>query len=269
MESPAPSLPFPKPVGQDASQTSSPEAEPVETSAELARPALRRRPAVRVPEKPDLKPVRPARKIDAVMPLFVPEAKKPAIVAEPKLAAQDPVSEAGGTSPDKIQRIIDSAVARQSVVPVAGVETASLSSGLEVEHEDKLILLSRILSGLIDLLIIGLCTGAFILAADVFSGIDIIDNVSKFYYGALLLAIYFVYSAFFLGTANQTVGMMIKDLRIVGSEGGRPRMSHILGRCAAYLISWLSLGIGLLWAAFDRNALCFHDKLSHTRVVRL
>ena len=38
-------------------------------------------------------------------------------------------------------------------------------------REGKLILLSRTLSGLVDLLIVVLCTGVFIIAADYFSGI--------------------------------------------------------------------------------------------------
>ena len=180
--------------------------------------------------------------------------------------AIDPAPAQPDAASERIQSLIDTVVARQ---PAPTPERPISSATWDERHEDKLILLSRILSGLIDLLIVGLCAGSFIVAADAFSGIDVIDNVSKLYYAALLLSIHFVYSIFFMGITNQTVGMMIKDLRVVGIEGGRPGIGPVLSRSAAYLLSWLSLGLGLIWAAFDRDALCLHDKLSRTRIVRL
>jgi len=135
--------------------------------------------------------------------------------------------------------------------------------------EDRLILLSRTLSGLVDLLVVAICTGAFIIAADMASGIDIFDRRSLIVYSLLLFAIFLVYSTFFLGTANQTIGMMLTDLRLVDSWEKRPGMRQILARCFAYLVSLLLLGIGLLWGCFDRQSRCLHDRLSATRVIRI
>ena len=61
----------------------------------------------------------------------------------------------------------------------------------------------------------------------------------------VFLATYFLYSMFFLGAACQTIGMMITHLRLVGTDGKRPALSRILGRCAIYIPSVLLLGAGV------------------------
>ena len=227
-------------------------------------PVRRLRPVSTPEEKPLPKPIRPARKGSEILPLFDADTRKPPAPASPVADLMERATAPPEAAPEKIQSWIDTMVAR----PPAP-EKPVPSAPWDELHEDKLILLSRILSGLIDLLIVGLCAGSFIVAADAFSGIDVIDNVSKLYYAVLLLAIHFVYSVFFMGITNQTVGMMIKDLRVVDGEGRRPPIGSVVGRTAAYVLAWLSLGLGLVWAAFDRDSLCLHDKLSHTHIVRL
>jgi len=134
--------------------------------------------------------------------------------------------------------------------------------------ESKLILLSRTLAGLVDLIIVVCCTGGVLIAADSVSGVDTIDGASLAYFGALLAATYFLYSIFFLFTGNQTIGMMITDLCVVGPDETRPRMGHITRRCVLFLVSLLAAGIGLLWGCFDRESRCLHDLYSGTRVIR-
>ena len=88
-------------------------------------------------------------------------------------------------------------------------------------------------------------------------------------FSGLFLLVYFFYSIFFLAASNQTLGMMITDLRVVGSDEGRPLIRQLVGRCFGYLISLMGLGIGLLWSLFDRESLCFHDRVSHTHIIRI
>jgi uncharacterized RDD family membrane protein YckC len=135
--------------------------------------------------------------------------------------------------------------------------------------EDKLILLTRTLAGLVDLIIIVLCAGCIILAVDILEGIEIWDTLSQIHYAALFLATYFVYSLFFLGMANQTIGMMLTDLRMVGDSTARAGILQILGRCGAFLLGVAALGIGLIWGFFDHRARCLHDLLSGTRIIRI
>jgi hypothetical protein len=64
------------------------------------------------------------------------------------------------------------------------------------ESEGKLILLSRTLSGLVDLMLVVLFTGMFIVATDHFWGISVVDSISIAHFSLLFLLIYFVYSVF-------------------------------------------------------------------------
>ena len=170
---------------------------------------------------------------------------------------------------DTITDLIDNVTGKATAPAEVRPRIVAPVSGPERPGEGKLILLSRTLAGLVDLLIVVLCAGAFIIAADFFSGIDVLDTVSLAHYGILLLAVYLLYSVFFLGAAGQTIGMMITDLKVVQEESRRPAVGSLLLRCAAYPLCVLALGIGVVWAVFDRDSLCLHDRFSGTRVARL
>jgi uncharacterized RDD family membrane protein YckC len=79
-----------------------------------------------------------------------------------------------------------------------------------------------------------------------------------------LLLVYFVW---FWLNGGQTLAMKTWKLRIVDAQGGRLRPLQALLR---YLAAWPSialLGIGLLWALFDRDRQFLHDRIAGTRVV--
>lgn len=173
--------------------------------------------------------------------------------------------------PRKIQNLIDTMVSRQPATSDGSRpfddEPRSVFDSLE-DPEGKLILLSRTLSGLVDLICVVLCTGIFILAADYFSGIIVLDSISFIYFSVLFLLTYFVYSIFFLASSSQTIGMMITDLRVVRMDTGRPTLGQLLSRCCCYLASLFGLGIGLLWSLVSHENLCLHDRISGTQVIR-
>jgi len=135
--------------------------------------------------------------------------------------------------------------------------------------EGRLILLSRTLSGLVDLIIVLFFAGSFVFSADVLEGIEVFDRVSLAHYALLLLATFFVYSLFFLGSGRQTIGMMLTDLQVVGATDKKLRASQLVVRCVAYLVGFALAGIGFLWSVFDRRSRCLHDILSHTGVRRI
>ena len=173
--------------------------------------------------------------------------------------------------PHDIQKLIDNAVSRQSVAggaSGAGAGGFGTVSERFVDREGKLILLSRTLSGLVDLICVVLCTVVFIIALDVFSGIIDPYGVSPVILSVLFLLIYFVYSLFFLISSNQTIGMMITNLRVVGADRSRPAVRQLIYRSCGHLGSLFGLGIGLLLSLFNRENLCFHDRISGTRVIR-
>lgn len=192
--------------------------------------------------------------------------------------ASEPILASGAADPQRIQNLIDSAVSRKPVsadAPGPAMEEPlwridDLSAVQEpADSEGKLILLSRTLSGLVDLILVVLLTGAFVISADYFSGIIVLDAISLADFAALFLLTYFGYSIYFLATSNQTVGMMITELRVVGAEDRRPQMRQVIGRCCGFLVSLLFAGIGLLWGLFDRENRCLHDRISGTYVIRI
>ena len=209
-------------------------------------------------------------------PVPVPLQKK----LEP-LKAVPPAARPAPADPRRIQSLIDSAVSRKPVaapaaapspVPPAvappATEHAAPGEWGATDAEGKLILLSRTLSGLVDLICIVVCAGIFVVAADAFSGILVLDAVSFVHFAVLFLLTYFVYSVFFLTSSSQTIGMMITDLRVEGMDGERPSLGQLLGRCGGHLVSLFGLGLGLLWGLMNRDNLCLHDRISGTRVVR-
>ena len=168
----------------------------------------------------------------------------------------------------EVRHLIDDMVAKRNS-PMRTLEVSAravVSPEEEPAGENKLILLSRTLSGMIDLLAVFLCTIGFVMAEDVFSGIEIFDEISFVNSAVVFLTTYFLYSLFFLGAANQTIGMMITHLRLVADSGSRPVFGRILGRCVLFILSVAALGIGLLWGCFDPESRCLHDHLSGTRV---
>ena len=173
-------------------------------------------------------------------------------------------------SSEKIIDDITSGQAREVEPPFRAAAGNAKSPAFSDYNEGPMILLSRTLAGLVDLFIIGISTGALIVAADIFSGIEVLGFASIVNFSLLFLLIYFTYSLFFFRASSQTIGMMMTNLRLVTGKGTeRPRVGRILLRSFGFLISLCCFGIGLLWALFDQDHRCFHDRLTSTRVVRV
>jgi uncharacterized RDD family membrane protein YckC len=224
--------------------------------------ALRRTPRPMVRPEPPAASAVPGQSAGASAPIHPgPAAAQPSIDIVFRSASIQQ------SAPD-VRNVIDEFVTKQGITaPEEAPLFASVTAVVkEPEPDGKMILLSRTLSGLVDILVVFLWTVALIVAEDLFSGIETFD-LTSIRNGVLLLAAnYFLYSLFFLGTANQTIGMMITNLRLVGDSGFRPDMGRIVWRCVLFLPSLLLLGAGLAWAFVDRQSRCLHDTMSHTRV---
>ena len=242
----------------------------LETIGIDAPPAAQRPSAVRPPVVPPVKLVEgPPIRISTSKPLTPVPRQKILEPLSPERPAQKPSQ--NPSDPRDIQNLIDNAVSRKSPPPGEPDESAGFletTEGAMPDYEGKLILLSRTLCGLIDLIIVLLCTGVLVLAADFVSGIISLDAVSYMYFSVLFLLTYFFYSLFFLAASNQTIGMMITDLRVVGIYHERPSFRQLIHRCSGFLLSLFGLGFGLIWGFFDRDSLCFHDRISDTQVIR-
>ncbi len=81
---------------------------------------------------------------------------------------------------------------------------------------------------------------------------------------AYLLAVSYAWFGWCWTKGGQTLGMRAWRIRVCTREGGRLGWGRSLGRFAAALVSIGAAGAGLLWAAFDRDRMSLHDRLSGT-----
>lgn len=91
----------------------------------------------------------------------------------------------------------------------------------------------------------------------------------SWWYGAVLLGVNFLFFGYSWTHGGQTLGARAWRLRVTTMDGGGLGWQHAGLR---YLAAWVLLlppGLGLLWAWWDRDALCWHDRLSGTCLVRL
>jgi len=83
------------------------------------------------------------------------------------------------------------------------------------------------------------------------------------------------YVLVFTVLGGQTIGKMVLGLRVVGDsagegeDAGTTTARHVSARALLSLVSVLALGLGYLPALLGRRGLAVHDRLTHTRVVRV
>jgi uncharacterized RDD family membrane protein YckC len=87
---------------------------------------------------------------------------------------------------------------------------------------------------------------------------------STFAIAAILPPIYFFVSWMING---QTLGMAFTGVRVVRTNGKSVGMVTALTRLAGLSLSLAALGLGLLWALFDRDRQGWHDKIARTNVI--
>ena len=90
----------------------------------------------------------------------------------------------------------------------------------------------------------------------------------SWWYGCILLGVHFLFFGFSWTRGGQTLGAQAWGLRVTTPEGGNLDWRRATVR---YLAAWLLLappGLGFIWAWWDPDRLCWHDRLSGSRVIR-
>jgi len=73
----------------------------------------------------------------------------------------------------------------------------------------------------------------------------------------------------FWAQRQATPGKLVLGLRIVDADtGGVPTIGRFALRYVGYLVSALPLGLGYLWALWDKRRQGWHDKMAGTLVIR-
>jgi uncharacterized RDD family membrane protein YckC len=94
-----------------------------------------------------------------------------------------------------------------------------------------------------------------------FVGLQMLLNLIDF-------AIRIGYETFFVGKYGATPGKMACGLKIVMPDGSRVSYARALARFFAKIVSYLTIFIGFIMAAFDEEKRGLHDRICDTRVVK-
>ncbi len=87
--------------------------------------------------------------------------------------------------------------------------------------------------------------------------------------GVITFATVLFYTLFFETVYQATPGKMIIGAKIVIVDTlEKPTFIKILSRFIAYLLTPLTLGLGVLWIAFDAKKQGLHDKITGTAVIK-
>jgi uncharacterized RDD family membrane protein YckC len=77
----------------------------------------------------------------------------------------------------------------------------------------------------------------------------------------------FTYETVLLWKYGSTLGKMACQVEVVTAEGKPITYLRSVGRYFAKLLSWFTLGIGFIIAAFDQEKRSIHDRICNTRVI--
>jgi uncharacterized RDD family membrane protein YckC len=81
---------------------------------------------------------------------------------------------------------------------------------------------------------------------------------------ATLALFYAQYFALFTIFGGSTPGMMLCGMRVVSFDGNEPTSRQMIWRSFGYIISAGSCFLGFVWALWDDDQLCWHDRISQT-----
>ena len=89
-------------------------------------------------------------------------------------------------------------------------------------------------------------------------------KVVAFGAAAALLFIGLLYQTLFLTLAEATPGMRYAGISLCTFDGQIPTPVELRSRLGALLLSVAPICLGVAWALFDEDHLCWHDRLSRT-----
>lgn len=81
------------------------------------------------------------------------------------------------------------------------------------------------------------------------------------------LFLHMAYFTLFHAWSGQTIGKMIMGIRVVTNDNKCISPSVAFLRWSGYILSFVPLAIGFLWAVVDKDQCAWHDRLAQTRVI--
>jgi len=94
--------------------------------------------------------------------------------------------------------------------------------------------------------------------------VDSSDNIA---YQITLALVIFGFFVGFWSRSGSTLGMLAWGLRIETENAQTPTVGQASLRFFAAILSWLPIGLGLLWQLWDKDKLTWHDRISGTHLI--
>ena len=122
----------------------------------------------------------------------------------------------------------------------------------------------RMMATIVDLaLVLGTVCGLTLFAATELPHFPAIKTAELLGITAVI-ALCVLYQGFFLYIGEATPGMRWAQISWCTFDDEYPSREERRGRLVAMLVSLLPMGLGALWAIFDEDRMCWHDRLSRT-----
>jgi uncharacterized RDD family membrane protein YckC len=97
-------------------------------------------------------------------------------------------------------------------------------------------------------------------------GSFVVSKVDAAVLGATFGLFYAQYFALFTFFGGATPGMMWRGLHLTRFDGAEILVRDRIWRSLGYLVSAATLMLGFMWALWDEDRLCWHDRISHTHL---
>ncbi len=83
-------------------------------------------------------------------------------------------------------------------------------------------------------------------------------------YAVVTTCVTLLYKVLWALSGGDSPGMAAVQLRLINFDGNRPNREERLLRVLVSIVSFASLGVGLLWCLFDEEKLTWHDHITKT-----
>ena len=212
---------------------------------------------------PVLPPATPAEDEKAIQ-TKAPEAarERPLVVVPAQPAKKAPVVE----SKPQTRR---AEVAEATVEAAVSADDELLRADSEEElYDDRAPVGARLAGSVIDLLVVAFASSPFAAIIELTNG-NWADWRVVASMGGIVFVVMFLYLTTATALAGRTWGMSLVSLGAVDAETGLPPTTkQAVARALFYMLSLLTLGLGLIYALFDAEGRTAHDHFSGTIVVR-
>ncbi len=95
------------------------------------------------------------------------------------------------------------------------------------------------------------------------------DNAIYPLFVLIIFTLSYLYFAWFWIHGGQSLGMKTWQIQLQSNNGHKIGWKTVTIRFMTAILSWIALGLGYLWALFDKKNRCWHDLASKTVLIDL